>query len=121
MAELGRRVLTFDLDGQADLTKAVGIKKDVYGSPAFNVYNAMLDDDGEPNDLIRRAPNDAFHVVPGNKLMGVADRDFTVKSRENRDKSWHPLWRLKANIGRIHDPYDCILMDCPADLNAVTD
>lgn len=113
LASLDKRVLVCDLDGQADLTKGVGFKRDVWDDEGNNILTMLMDIGVDPNRYIRRAPNDSFDVLPGNQRMQLAERH--LRDEHNREG------RLASLFQRIKTQYDFILVDCPPALNAVTD
>lgn len=113
LAALCKRVLVLDLDGQADLTTGIGFKREVYGADGDSVLSLLLDLKGDPNALIRRAPNDEFDVIPGNMQMYLAEQ--SLMGQRNRER------RLARVFQRIRTDYDYILVDCPPALNVVTD
>lgn len=113
LAALGRKVLVIDLDGQGDLTTGVGFDDEIFADSSDSIYTLLTQAKGDLGNLIRRAPNDPFDVVPGNIQMYLADKAlFTVHNRERR---------LERILEPIAGAYDYILVDCPPNLGTVTD
>jgi chromosome partitioning protein len=105
--ERGLRVLVVDLDPQANLTLALGVKpKDVEQSVAQVLLNSL-----DPSEVIRPTEIEHLFLLPSNAEMGLAERFLPV--RQNYDA----ILRNALN-GSL--PYDYILFDCPPALGAIT-
>ncbi|TAK12481.1 MAG: ParA family protein [Anaerolineae bacterium] len=107
LVEMGHRVLVVDLDPQANLTLALGLKpKDVTHSVAQVLLNSL-----DPKEVIRTTEVENLDLLPSNAEMGLAERFLPVR------QSYDTILRssLSNNL-----PYDYILFDCPPALGAIT-
>ena len=110
---VGKRVLVCDLDGQVALTTSVGFDSAVYEDSGDSIYSLITNLEGDVTDVIQRAPNDQFDVLPGNIQMYLAEKALaTARNRERRQE---------LIFEGIEDSYDYILVDCPPSLGTVTD
>ena len=127
LAESGQRVVVIDFDPQGHLTEGVGLKEQ-YLEDHHTLYDKLLEDDrvqprrsSEANsmekfpthELIMKAPQDKFDVIPATYKMMLAEQDL-YRSRGREQK----LDKLLAEIER---DYDWILVDCPPSLGVLTD
>jgi chromosome partitioning protein len=109
LAALGRRVLLFDLDPQANATSGVGLEK-VEGASAYRV----LLGEGNLLDKIQPMAYDGLQIIPSEvDLCGV---DIELARSENHIN----------RVGQILSPvleserFDVILIDCPPSLGILT-
>ena len=108
LAELGKKVLTIDMDPQGNTSSGLGLDKD---DLEMTVYQLMI---GECEIEECRKPSvmEGVEVLPSTihlagaevELIGVRDSQFILK---------------KALAG-VRDEYDFILIDCPPSLNLLT-
>jgi len=113
LAELGKSVLVIDLDGQASLTRSLGLREAVYVDEGDNIYTMLTTLQGDPHTLIQRAPHDTFDILPGHYMMFEAAESLVAK--RNREG------RLSRILKTIRKPYDYILVDCPPQRGAISD
>lgn len=107
LVERGLRVLVVDLDPQANLTLALGLKpKDIQQSVAQVLLNSL-----DPREAILKTEIEKLDILPSNTEMGLAERFLPV--RQNYDAILR-----NALTGDL--PYDYILFDCPPALGAIT-
>jgi chromosome partitioning protein len=109
IAALGRRVLLFDLDPQANATSGVGLEK-IEGASAYRV---LLGEGGLP-DKIQRTAFENLDIIPSEvDLCGV---DVELARAENH------LHRVAQALQPIvqSQRFDVILMDCPPSLGILT-
>src|SRR5882762_4216723 len=109
VAAVGRRVLLFDLDPQANATSGVGIEK-IEGASA---YRPLL---GEGNLLEKIKPTayERLEIIPSEvDLCGI---DIELARAENH------LQRVKEALQPIvtSDRFDMVLVDCPPSLGILT-
>jgi chromosome partitioning protein len=109
VAAVGRRVLLFDLDPQANATSGVGIEK-IEGASA---YRPLL---GEGNLLEKVKPTayERLEIIPSEvDLCGI---DIELARAENH------LQRVKEALQPIvtSDRFDVVLIDCPPSLGILT-
>jgi chromosome partitioning protein len=109
MAAVGKRVLLFDLDPQANATSGVGFEK-VEGASAYRV----LLGEGSLGDKIQSTAFPGLDIIPSEvDLCGV---DVELARQENH------LHQVKAGLEPIatSGTYDAILMDCPPSVGILT-
>lgn len=108
LAELGKKVLTIDMDPQGNTTSGLGIEKNEVEN---TIYDLLLDE-LPIEDCILEGPMEQLDVIPSNvdlsaaeiNLLSVAEREFI----------------LKKSVDRIRENYDYIIIDCPPALSMLT-
>ena len=118
-AELGKSVLTIDMDAQGNLTTHLGIvqKEDpdnppVEGPavPTSSVYEVLKGAKSIPDVTIKRSKN--LHVCPSSLFLSAADLELGgVVGRE---------LLLKRALEKVKGQYDVIVVDCPPALGLLT-
>ena len=109
VAAVGRRVLLFDLDPQANATSGVGLEK-VDGASAYRV---LL---GEGN-LLEKVKQTAFaglEMIPSE--VDLCGADFELARAENHLQRVSVAVQPLVHSGR----FDLILIDCPPSLGVLT-
>lgn len=82
LAELGRRVLTIDLDPQASLSMAIGT--DV-ANLQRSVYDLLLDEDLSIADVVQPTTIDGIDIVPSHPDLAAAELELlNVLERERQ-------------------------------------
>jgi len=109
LAALGRRVLLFDLDPQANATSGVGLEK-IEGASAYRV---LL---GEGNLLEKIKPTafDSLALVPSEVDLCAADLELA--RTENHLQAVSRSLKPVLDSGR----FDIVLIDCPPSLGILT-
>jgi chromosome partitioning protein len=109
LAALGRRVLLFDLDPQANATSGVGLEK-VEGASAYRV----LLGEGTLLDKIKPTEYKGLDLIPGEVDLCAADLELarTENHLQAVTRSLQPV----VSDGR----FDIILIDCPPSLGILT-
>jgi len=109
LAAMGRRVLLFDLDPQANATSGVGLEK-VEGASAYRV----LLGEGALLDKIKPTPFDKLAVVPSEVDLCAAD--IELARMENH------LLRVAGILQPVRESgqFDLVLVDCPPSLGILT-
>lgn len=109
VAALGRPVLLFDLDPQANATSGVGLEK-IEGASAYRV----LLGDGELSPKIQKTAFDGLEVIPSE--VDLCGADFELARAENH------LARVARTLQPIVESqrFDVILIDCPPSLGVLT-
>jgi chromosome partitioning protein len=106
---VGRKVLLFDLDPQANATSGVGLEK-VEGASAYRV----LLGEGNLADKIQATAFERLEVIPSEvDLCGV---DIELARSENHLRALHRALQPVLNSKR----YDVVLIDCPPSLGVLT-
>jgi chromosome partitioning protein len=109
VAAVGKRVLLFDLDPQANATSGVGLEKEE-GASAYRV----LLGEGNLADKIRKTPFDRLSVIPSE--MDLCGADIELARAENH------LLRVAHALRPVLDSqqFDVVLIDCPPSLGVLT-
>ncbi len=108
LAEMGKKVLTIDMDPQGNTTSGLGLDK---SSCKNTVYELIL---GECsiNDAVIHTEIENLDLIPSNvNLAGAEIELLDVNDRE---------YVLRNEVDYIRDDYNFILIDCPPSLNMLT-
>lgn len=108
LAELGKKILTIDLDPQGNTTSGIGLEKSELEN---TVYELLLDECSVKSSIYQTQVN-GLKIIPSNvnlsgaeiELLGVNDKEYLLKNA----------------IDYIRDDYDFIIIDCPPALNMLT-
>lgn len=108
LAELGKKVLTIDIDPQGNTTSGLGLDKNAIEN---TVYELMLGQ-CEIKECMEKSIMDGLLVIASSvdlaaaeiELIGISEKEFIMK---------------KA-VDSIKDDFDYILIDCPPSLNMLT-
>lgn len=107
LVEMEKEVLLIDLDPQANLTLAMGIKpNEVTRSIARLVLNS-----DKPSTVIHDTSIDGIDIIPSSPEMGLAERFLPI--RQNFQTV------LRNALFGISE-YDYLIFDCPPALGAIT-
>jgi chromosome partitioning protein len=109
VAAVGRRVLLFDLDPQANATSGVGFEK-VEGASA---YRPLLGD-GALLDKIQKTAFERLEIIPSE--VDLCGLDFELARAENH------LQRVTRALQPVLEAqrFDLVLIDCPPSLGVLT-
>lgn len=109
VAELGKRVLLFDLDPQANATSGLGFEK----LPGASAYTAILE--GQPlADQIKPTAFENLSLIPAE--MDLCGLEIQLARGENHlHRLVHALAPVKAS-----GQFDLIMVDCPPSLGILT-
>lgn len=108
LAELGKKVLTIDIDPQGNTTRGLGLDKK---SLEATTYEMLLGEDKIEESIIKNVI-DNLDLIPADvdlagaevELIGIKDSNFI----------------LLEEVKRIRDDYDFIIIDCPPSLSVLT-
>ncbi len=108
LAQQGQRVLLVDLDPQGNATMGAGVEK---RTALPTAYQVLL---GEADIYASRLRSEqgGFDVVPANREL--AGGEVEMVDLDKRE------FRLKAELVRVAQEYDFILIDCAPTLNLLT-
>jgi len=110
LAQLGRRVLTIDLDPQASLTMAVGV--DVAALDG-SVYDLLLEENVAIADVICATTITNVELAPSHPDLAAAELELLNVLERERQLDY----RLRdADLSR----YDYVLIDAPPALNIIS-
>jgi chromosome partitioning protein len=108
LAQQGLRVLLVDLDPQGNATMGAGVEK---RTALPTAYQVLL---GEADIQAARLHSErgGFDVVPANRELAGGEVEMVELDRRE--------FRLKAELVRVAENYDFILIDCAPTLNLLT-
>jgi chromosome partitioning protein len=128
LGELGDAVLVLDLDPQANATLHAGLEVGEGEPTMWTAIQADLRGEDLPDplggpaspprqglmlaDCVRRAPKDAFDIVPSSLDLAQADADLLQAFNRER--------RLSRLIDPLRGRYRYVLIDCPPYLGLLT-
>jgi chromosome partitioning protein len=109
MAAVGKRVLLFDLDPQANATSGLGVEK----TEGASAYRVLLGD-GSLLDKIKTTAFERLDVIPSE--VDLCGADVELARSENH------LLRLAQALGPVRESqrFDLVLIDCPPSLGILT-
>jgi len=108
-AAVGRRVLLFDLDPQANATSGVGVEK----TEGASAYRPLLGE-GELLEKIRKTDYDRLDLIPSE--VDLCGLDIELARVDNH------LHRLAGALQPVlaSQRFDVVLIDCPPSLGVLT-
>ena len=108
LVELGKRVLTIDMDPQGNTTSGLGIDKNEVDA---TVYELILDE-ASVDEAVTTSIMEGLDVIASN--INLSGAEVELISIENKE------FLLKEKIDTIKDNYDFVIIDCPPSLNLLT-
>lgn len=108
LAQQGLRVLLVDLDPQGNATMGAGVEK---RTALPTAYQVLLGEADIPASRLR-SEQGGFDVVPANRELAGGEVELVELDKRE--------FRLKAELVRVSDEYDFILIDCAPTLNLLT-
>jgi chromosome partitioning protein len=109
LAALGKRVLLFDLDPQANATSGVGLEK----TEGASAYRPLLGE-GQLAEKIKKTAYERLEIIPSE--VDLCGADFELARAENH------LERVRRVLQPVvvSDQFDLVLIDCPPSLGILT-
>jgi chromosome partitioning protein len=107
VAAQGRRVLSVDMDPQANATSGLGLA----APEGRSIYNAITGD-ADVFDCVLQTKTESLHLLPGDIQLAASEVELVnVKNRE---------YVLSNVLSEIKDQYDYLFIDCPPSLGLLT-
>ncbi|MCH7480103.1 MAG: ParA family protein, partial [Chloroflexi bacterium] len=107
LAEENKQILLIDLDPQANLTLALGLKPQQIKR---SIARVILNSD-KPSSVVHHTKIDGIDLIPSSPEMGLAERFLPIR------QNYQTVLR-NALFGFV--TYDYIIYDCPPALGAIT-
>lgn len=108
LAEVGKKVLTIDIDPQGNTSSGLGVEK---SSVENSVYELILGNCTLDECLIKNVIEN-IDVIPSN--INLAGAEIELIGIDNKE------FILRDAIEPVKDNYDYIIIDCPPSLNTLT-
>jgi chromosome partitioning protein len=107
LAEMGKKILTVDIDPQGNTTSGLGIDKNELEYSMYDVIMGL-----NPHNAICHSIVENLDILPSKVELAGAEIELTNK--ENRELM------VKTALDQIRDDYDYIFIDCPPSLGLLT-
>jgi chromosome partitioning protein len=107
LAEMGKKILTVDIDPQGNTTSGLGIDKN---SLEYSMYDVIMG--LNPQDAIIHTSVENFDIIPSS--MELAGSEIELTGKMGRESI------LKESILPLKEKYDYIFIDCPPSLGLLT-
>jgi len=108
LAEMGKKVMTIDIDPQGNTTSGLGVDKN---SCENTIYELLLGE-CELKDCVIDLEIDNLWLLPSN--VNLAGAEIELIGAEEKE---YILWKA---VGAVRDDYDYIIIDCPPALSMLT-
>jgi len=108
LAETGNKVLTIDLDSQANLSLALGLEPEKIRASLTKTFYEF-----QPiKDLVCETAVSRLNIIPSNSEMGAVERFLPIR------KDYE--YALRQALMNISEDYDYVILDCPPFLGVLT-
>lgn len=108
LGEMGKKVLTIDMDPQGNTTSGLGVEKEEQEN---TVYELLLGE-CEIEDCLIKLEYEGITLIPSN--VNLAGAEIELIGVENKE------FILREQVEKIEEQYDFIVIDCPPSLNMLT-
>ena len=108
LAEKGKKVLTIDLDAQANTTSGLGVDKN---NIDHSLYELMLGENTWEEVLIKKV-SDHLDLIPSN--VNISGLEIELLDFENKE------YVLRDVLKEHTDKYNYVILDCPPSLSILT-
>lgn len=108
LADMGKKVLTIDIDPQGNTTSGLGVDKNNLDN---TIYELLLGE-CELSDCIICMQLENLFLIPSNVNLAGAEIELIGTNAKE--------FILKNSIDTIRDSYDFIIIDCPPSLSMLT-
>ena len=108
LAEKGKKVLTIDLDAQANTTSGLGVDKN---NIEHSLYELMLGENTWDEVLIKKV-SDHLDLIPSN--VNISGLEIELLDFENKE------YVLRDVLKEHTDKYNYVILDCPPSLSILT-
>ncbi len=109
LANLGKKILTIDIDPQGNTTSGLGIDKE--NQSLISIYDVLINGADIRNAIIKTQVKNLDIVTSNLQLAGAEVELVMMDFRE---------FKLRDAIETIRDEYDYIFIDCPPSLGLIT-
>ena len=108
LAESGQRVLAVDMDPQGNLSSGLGCAR---GSFEAGTYELIMGD-ARSDEAIRSTETENLFLLPSD--VNLSGAEIELLDTESRESA------LKAQLDKVKNDYDFIIIDCPPSLSILT-
>lgn len=123
LALKGLRVLAIDLDAQASLTEAFGIRAALDVEEMQSLYGVICYDETRPQlkDVIRKSYFDGLDFVPAHAELNYFEHETPAAISDFKLMGGlHFVRRIAAALETVDDEYDVVVLDAPPQLSYMT-
>lgn len=108
LAELGKKVLTIDIDPQGNTTSGLGLDKNAIENTVYELVLGQC----EIKECMQKSIMDGLMVIASSVDLAAAEIELIgINEKE---------YIMKKAVDSIRDDFDFILIDCPPSLNMLT-
>lgn len=104
----GKKVLSIDIDPQANSTSGFGVNKN---DVEFTIYDILING-YDINKTIVKTDIENLYIVPANIQLSGAEIELATSN--NREKT------LKEEVKKLNEEFDFIIIDCPPSLGLLS-